>query len=87
MKAKELSFINNIANDRIKEKIATIKNDIFFKYAVENGFCIVNNKEEEINFYNKHIENLSNYLKDCGVSLDFIDTTLEDTKNYFRKEE
>lgn len=83
----ELNFMNNLANERIKEKIALIKNDIFFKYAIENGFFKVNNKEEEINFYNKHIENLSNYLINCGVSLDFIKDAEENTKMFFRERE
>ena len=68
---------------RLKEKIDLIKSDIFFKYALENGFCTVNNKEEEINLYNKHIENLSNYLLNSGVSLDFMKEAEEDAKMFF----
>lgn len=83
----ELKFIEDLGNERIKEKFALIDNDIFFNYAIVKGFYKVNDKDKEMEFYSEHIQKLTEYLLNCGIDKqvieDFKKESLKQTKKHF----
>lgn len=67
MRTRKIDFFEKLGNERIKEKKSLLENDIFFKYALENNYFTTTSKDDELKFYNEHIEKLTNYLITSGV--------------------
>lgn len=78
MEAKNLKFMEELSNDRIKEKFNLLETTLFFKYALENNKLYVENKKHELEFYNEKIKQYKNYLINCGYKLEFIDNYIND---------
>jgi len=62
MKSKEVKFINELANDRIKEKQSMLNNDkMIYNYMIKNNIEIFCGRTlEEIE---KHIAKLEEYIE------------------------
>lgn len=87
MKAKELNFMEELGNERIKEKFDNIKNDIFWTYAIINELYKVEDKDKEINFYNEHIEKQKQYLINCGYKVEDLDEFINEEKEEIEQQQ
>ena len=62
MKSKEITFINELANDRIKEKQAILNNEkMIYDYMIKNN--IQKFGDSTLEDIKKHIEKLEKYIE------------------------
>ena len=71
MKAKELTFLENMASDRISQKINGLRNDLLFQELIRNDLITdySNTKEKELSIYDYRITKAIEYLKLCNVDI------------------
>lgn len=80
MKARELSFIKELGQDRINEKIGLLKNNLLFKEVTIQGIMIVDDKENYLEFLDKQIKELEDYIT-TATSRGY----LEELENEYKK--
>lgn len=89
MKAKEIEFIKDLGNERIKQKFALIENNIFFEYAIQYGYYKTNDNKKELDTLKQLITKDTNYLLDCGYKLEDLENykkqVLDRVKKHFEK--
>ena len=73
MQAKDIEFIKDLANERIRQKFALIENNIFFEYAIQYGYYKTNDNTKELATLKQLIKKDTEYLVNCGYKLDDLE--------------
>ena len=89
MKEKEIEFIKNLGNERIRQKFALIENNIFFEYAIKYGYYTTNDNKKELEILDQLIKKDTEYLINCGYKLDDLEKykkqVLDRVQKHFEK--
>lgn len=85
MQAKEIEFIKDLANERIRQKFALIENNIFFEYAIQYGYYKTNDDKKELEILDQLIKKDTEYLINCGYKLDDLENYKKQVQDKAKK--